>query len=139
MYVDTGAFIALIWRRDQAHSRIAEHYRRLSRESARLVTSNLALAETATRLRYDAGLSAALTFRDLIERSEETGRLTVRHADPDLDGEAWRLMEQFADRHLSFADCAGAATARLAGATAVFGLDADFATLGFALEPGLGA
>ncbi len=44
-------------------------------------------------------------------------------------------MERYADRSLSFADCVGAVTAREARAAAVFGLDADFAVLGFALEP----
>ena len=44
-------------------------------------------------------------------------------------------MERFADQTLSFADCAGAVTAREASAAAVFGLDADFTVLGFALEP----
>lgn len=59
----------------------------------------------------------------------------MRYADPDLDGRAWQLMEQYADRALSFADCVGAVTARDGRADAVFGLDADFSILGFALEP----
>lgn len=44
-------------------------------------------------------------------------------------------MERYADRTLSFADCVGAATAADAAVTAVFGLDADFSVLGFAVEP----
>jgi len=36
---------------------------------------------------------------------------------------------------LSFTDCVGAVTAREARAETVFGLDADFTRLGFALEP----
>ena len=44
-------------------------------------------------------------------------------------------MEQNADLALSFADCAGAVTAREARADTVFGLDSDFTVLGFALEP----
>ena len=100
-----------------------------------MLTSNLVLAETATRLRYDAGLSAALTFRDFLQRATDSGRLAVRYNDPDLDREAWALMERYAGRSLSFADCVGAVTAREASAAAVFGLDADFAILGFAVEP----
>jgi hypothetical protein len=34
-----------------------------------------------------------------------------------------------------FTDCVGAVTARDGSAEAVFGLDVDFAVLGFALEP----
>lgn len=44
-------------------------------------------------------------------------------------------MERYGDLTLSFADCAGAVTASEGGAAAVFGLDADFRVLGFALEP----
>ena len=52
-----------------------------------------------------------------------------------MDEDAWDVMEQHGDRSLSFADCVGAVTAREARAAAVFGLDAAFSVLGFALEP----
>lgn len=100
-----------------------------------LLTSNLVIAETATRLRYDAGLPAALGFRALVDAAVEAGRLLVRHSDADLEGKAWDGMERYADLTLSFTDCVGAVTAREGSAAAVFGLDADFRVLGFALEP----
>lgn len=111
------------------------HYCRLRERGDLLLTSNLVLAETATRLRYDAGLPAVLTFRDFLQRAAGSGRLAIRYSDPDLDRDAWVLMERYADRLLSFADCVGAVTAREASAAAVFGLDADFSVLGFSLEP----
>ena len=100
-----------------------------------LLTSNLVIAETATRLRYDAGLSAALGFRGLVDEAVEAGRLLLRHSDADLEGKAWDVMARYADLTLSFTDCVGAVTAREGSAAAVFGLDADFRVLGFALEP----
>ena len=112
-----------------------EHYRRLIESRDTLLTSNLVLAETATRLRYDAGLRAAVAFRALVDEAAAGGLLTVRYTDAELDSQAWDLMEQYADLRLSFVDCVGAVTARAARAAAVFGLDADFAALGFALEP----
>jgi len=93
------------------------------------------VAETATRLRYDAGLRHALVFRDLVEEAEQRGRLVVRRADAELEAKAWDIMGRFADLTLSFADCAGTVTAREGSAAAVFGLDRDFLALGFALEP----
>ena len=99
------------------------------------MTSNLVLAETATRLRYDAGLRAALTFRTLIDESVRAGLLSVRYTDAELDGRAWDVLEKYQERSLSFVDCVGAVTAREARAAAVFGLDAGFSVLGFALEP----
>ena len=135
VYVDTSALIALIWKRDRAHDRVAAHFRKLRAARDTLITCNLVIAETATRLRYDAGLRAALAFRDLLDHAAASGQFSVRHADADLDARAWALMERFDTRALSFADAAGAVTAKDAGAAAVFGLDADFAVLGFALEP----
>jgi predicted nucleic acid-binding protein len=127
--------IALIWRRDRAHERARTHLATLRESRDTLLTSNLVLAETATRLRYDAGLEAALAFRALIEETAGAGILTVRYVDSELEAQAWDMMERYADRTLSFTDCVGAVTAHEARAAAVFGLDADFAVLGFALEP----
>ncbi len=93
------------------------------------------LAETATRLRYDAGLKAALAFRTLVEEAVRASLLSVRYTDAELDARAWDVLEKFAERSLSFVDCVGAVTAREARAAAVFGLHADFSVLGFALEP----
>jgi predicted nucleic acid-binding protein len=125
----------LIWRRERSHERVRAHYRRLVEAGDTLVTLNLVVAETATRLRYDAGLRVALEFRTILEAAARVGRLGIRYADEELDGKAWAVMERYADLALSFADCAGAVAAREARAQAVFGLDRDFTALGFALEP----
>jgi uncharacterized protein len=135
VYVDSSALVALLWRRDRSHVRVRDHYFRLRNQKDLLLTSNLVVSETATRLRYDAGLIAALGFRTLIEEGAAAGSLEIRYADSELEGKAWRIMERYSDRALSFADCVGAVTAREGSAAAVFGLDADFAALGFALEP----
>lgn len=135
VYVDTSALIALIWRRDRAHDPVAAHFRRLREARDTLITCNLVIAETATRLRYDAGLGAALAFRDLLDQATHSGQFSVRHADAELDARAWAVIAQYDTRALSFVDAVGAVTARDGGAAAVFGLDADFAALGFALEP----
>lgn len=100
-----------------------------------LLTSNLVIAETATRLRYDAGLPAALGFRGVVDEAVAAGRLLVRHADADLESKGWDVMARYADLTLSFTDCVGAVTAREGSAAAIFGLDADFRVLGFVLEP----
>ena len=135
MYADSGAFIALLWRRDRAHQRVSDHYRALRDAGDVLLTSNLVVTETATRLRYDAGLDAALAFRGLLEEAVQAGRLLVRHADADLDARAWDLLERYPGLTLSFTDCVGAVTATDGRAAAVFGLDNDFRVFGFALEP----
>lgn len=63
------------------------HYNELRRRGDSLLTSNLVLAETATRLRYDAGLHAALAFRELIDEAVAGGSFVVRYAT-----RAWTLL-----------------------------------------------
>ena len=135
VYADTGAFIALLWRRDRAHERVRDHYRELRAAGDVLLTSNLVVSETATRLRFDAGLDVAVAFRELLDAAVAAGRLIVRHTDPEVDAKAWALMERHPDVRLSFTDCVGAVTAAEGRAAAVFGLDHDFRVLGFTLEP----
>jgi predicted nucleic acid-binding protein len=135
VYVDTGAWIALLWARDRAHRRMADHFRALREAGDLLVTSEPAVGETATRLRYDAGLSATLTFHGFLEAALNAGRLRLRDTDSDLRRRAFAIMERHGDLALSYADCIGAAVAREIGAKAVLGLDNDFRVLGFTLEP----
>lgn len=135
LYVDTGPFIALIWRRDRAHARVAEHFRRVRRRGDRLVTAEPVIAETATRLRYDAGLRSAMAFRAILDDAVAAGGLQIREGDSTLRQAAFDMMSRYADLRLSFADCVGAAVAREVGADAVFGLDEDFRAMGFVLEP----
>jgi len=135
VYVDTGAWIALLWKRDKAHRKVASHVRALRTEGAVLVTSEAAVGETATRLRYDAGLSTTLAFHRYLEEAVTAGGLRIRDTDASLRKKAFAIMERHGDLLLSYADCVGAAAARDIGARTVLGLDNDFRILGFVLEP----
>ena len=135
VYVDTGAFIALLWQRDAAHHHAREHLLRLRRERARLVTSDAVIAETCTRLRYDAGLPRTLAFRDFLQEAADSAALTIRESDAGLRQSAFELMARYHGLTLSYADCVGAAVAREVSAAAVFGLDNDFRVMGLNVEP----
>lgn len=135
VYVDTGAWIALAYRRDRAHPRMTRHFKKLRSGGDLLVTSDPAVGETITRLRYDAGLSYALSFRRILEEAVALQALRIRETDADLRRSALGLMERYGDLRLSYADCIGAAVAQEIDAGAVFGLDHDFRVMGFAVEP----
>lgn len=134
-YVDTGAFIALIWQRDRDHQRVAEAFRRLRRGGVLLITSEAVVSEVATCLRYAAGLEAVAAYRSVLERAEAQRSLRVRPTDGVLRGAAFDVIDRHADLRLSFADAVGAAVARHERADAVLALDDDFRALGFAVEP----
>jgi uncharacterized protein len=135
VYIDTGAFIALIWQRDRDHERVADAFRRLRGDGTPLITSDAVVSETATRLRYDAGLPAVAAFRSVLDRAEAQRSLRVRPTDAVLRGAAFDVMERYADLRLSFADAVGAAVARDERAEAVLTLDDHFRALGFTVEP----
>ena len=60
VYVDTGALIALIWRRDRAHERMRAHYQKLRESRDALLTSNLVLAENNARVPSTTGSFAPM-------------------------------------------------------------------------------
>lgn len=136
VYVDTGAFLAIMRSRDRSHSVMAEHLRSLRAEDALLVTSDAVIGETTTRLRYDAGMDAMMRFKGLLGDAEEFGTLRVRDSDAMLRRAAFALLEQYANLALSYADAMGVAVARDLRADAVFGLDNDFRVMGLIVEPG---
>ena len=133
VYIDTGAFIALVRRKDRDHDACRHHFLKLRKGGDTLFTSDAVVSETATRLRYDVGLQAALAFRRVLEGA---GRhLKIRESDPKLRSAAFEVMSKFADLRLSYADCVGAAVAKEVRADAVFALDDDFRIIGFRVEP----
>lgn len=135
IFVDTGGWIALLKRDDHMHVRARDYYEKLVAEGARFLTTNYVVDETATRLRYDAGLAAALAFRGALDRSLSERRLRVGWIDPRLEREGWDLMERHADVELSLTDATSAAVARRAKVSEVFGFDTDFRAFGFQLRP----
>ncbi|MGH3664567.1 MAG: type II toxin-antitoxin system VapC family toxin [Egibacteraceae bacterium] len=135
VYVDAGAFIAHLWARDDAYDRVHRHWRRLREADDLLVTCEPVVAETATRLRYDAGLRCSLGFRELLDASVVSGILRIRESDHELRQRAFDVIERYGDLALSYADATGAAVATETRAAAVFGLDHHFRIMGFDLEP----
>src|SRR5436190_5231487 len=113
------------------HERARRHYERRLAEGARFITTNYVVDETATRLRYDAGLGAALTFRRALDRATSEHRMKIAWIDARLEREGWAILERFADVLLSLTDATSAAVAGRAKAHEVFGFDADFRALGF--------
>jgi hypothetical protein len=134
--VDTGAWIALLSRADQHAAAAAERYRVLAADGTRLVTTNYIVDETATRLRYGAGLDAALAYRRMLDESVKAKRLRIAWIDEAVEREGWRILEQYRDVTLSLTDATTAVAARRARSGEIFGFDRDFEALGLLVVPG---
>lgn len=135
LFVDTGGWIALLKRDDEMHARAAVYYEAELVGGRRLLTTNYVIDETVTRLRYDAGLEAAVAFRRAVERATAARRLQVVWIDARIERAGWDLLEQYAGLALSLTDATSAVVARRAGVGEVFGFDRHFRALGFDLQP----
>ena len=134
--VDTGAWIALLSRADQHAAAATERYQTLAGEGVRLVTTNYIVDETATCLRYGAGLDAALGYRRMLDDSVKARHLRITWIDESIEREAWRVLEQYRDVALSLTDATTAVTARRIRIDEIFGFDRDFEALGLLVLPG---
>ena len=134
-FVDTGAWVALLSADDEHHEAAEETYAELRAGGVRLLTSSDVIDETATRLRYDLGLRAALAFRDAVAASGKDGLMRVVWTDARLQAEGWALMQSRPAVELSLTDCTSAVIARRNKVKQVFGFDDDFEALGFELIP----
>lgn len=135
LYVDTGAFIALVYARDRAHAQVTTHLRAIAAAGDRLITSEPVIAETVTRLRCDAGLRRVAAFRDVVDRAVAQHLLSIRESSVDLRRATFDVLAKYENLQLSYADAVGAVVAREGRADAVFGLDNDFRVMGFPVEP----
>jgi predicted nucleic acid-binding protein len=136
VFVDTSGWIAILSRDDRVHDRAVHRYQELANERSGLLTNNYVVDETATRLRYGLGLTAALSYRNMLLAAVTARRLRIAWIDERSEAEAWRILEQYADVKLSLTDAACAVTARAARITEIFGCDSDFEALGFLVLPG---
>lgn len=136
VFADTGAWIALLSRDDRHHAPTVNRYRELLEQGDRLLTNNYVVAETATHLRYRLGVTAALSFRTMLQEAVATGRVRVAWVDERAEEHGWQILQQYASISLSLTDAVSAAMARAGRITEVFGCDHDFEALGFTVLPG---
>lgn len=137
IFVDSGAWIALVKRNDRMHLLARQYYETLYTRGTGFITSNYVVDETVTRLRYDVGLEAARDFRSRLIALTGIGRARIVWIDEGMEAEGWRIMEQYADVPLSLTDATSAVVARAVHSTRIFGFDAHFGALGFVVEPPL--
>ena len=133
IFVDSGAWIALLDRRDQYHSDAVAIYSDLIQQNTQLLTTDYVIDETATRLRYRVNHPIAVEFLDLIESSKATGALTVAAIDSTLFQEAEELFRQYDTARLSFTDCTSFAICQQHNISEAFAFDQHFGMMSIIL------
>jgi predicted nucleic acid-binding protein len=130
VFIDAGAWIAVINQRDEFHVAAAAVYARLLREKRPLLTTNLVIAEAHAMLRRHTGYQPAIGLLDSIRQSS---RLTKVYADATLEAEADKILRRYADQDFSLTDAVSFAVMQQLGITEAFAFDSHFVTAGFVI------
>jgi predicted nucleic acid-binding protein len=134
IFVDTGAWIAILNSNDQHHREAIAIYRDLQQQKTRFLTTDYVIDETATRLRYDTNHSLAVMFLERIELLVETDVLILVEIDKDVFGKAKVLFRQYDSARLSFTDCTSFVVCRENHINEAFAFDRHFSIMGINLR-----
>jgi predicted nucleic acid-binding protein len=131
LFADTSGLVAL-FRRHDAHHAAAERWLRGVPE-ARFLMTDLVLSETMTRLAAGDGVQKAVAAADKLLAS---ARYTLIFVDESIVRGALEKMTKFADKKLSFADCASFEVMERLSLEGAFTFDRDFRDCGYTMLPG---
>lgn len=132
LFVDTSGWFPLVVQQDAAHRAVAQALRRRVQSGARVVTSNLVIAETHALLLRRAGRHAAQAF---VRTVGEPPNIVV-WSTAALEARAvadW--LDRFDDQEFSLTDATSFAIMSERRITEALGLDGHFEVAGFSLIP----
>jgi predicted nucleic acid-binding protein len=133
IFVDSGAWIALLDQRDGFHRQARAVQGALLRGShGRLVTTDYVLDEAVTYLRLHGSASLVGEFRRIVTASES---LHVVWTTPERFWAAWDILLGRPDKRWSLTDCLSFVTMEALGIRVAFGFDSDYRQAGFELLP----
>lgn len=130
VFVDTGAWLALIDRDDQHHGEARAIYEVLLKGQHRLLTTNLVIAETYNLVRRRLGHGAAMQF---LQATHSTTRLMIGYSHASLEKEAEAILGRYADQDFSFVDAVSFALMNRQNIKQAFAFDKHFYIAGFEL------
>lgn len=126
--MDTGAWVALRYGRDQNHERARALVRRLDVEGLGCVTTEWVLAEAVTLLKARGAVHQALTLGEAVQG----GRLGhLVESTPERRHRAWELFVRYRGLRVGWVDCASFAVMEEFELRQFFGFDDDFVRAGF--------
>jgi hypothetical protein len=125
LFIDSGAFIALIDERDPMHQASQTFYTSLEMRS-KLITSLTVVSETYIWLRYHVSYDSATRFLGIIERSEKAGDLKVILPDDDMKSKTHAILKNYPDQDLSYTDAISFVILENMNIDDVFSFDSHF-------------
>ena len=132
LFVDTSAWYPLANDRHPDHRAFAESLRARIRQGARIVTTNVVVAEAHALLIRRAGLEAASAFLKAVREAPTQ----IEYVTPEREAAAiMNWIERFSDQSFSLADAASFVVMTELGIREALTLDHHFMVAGFVTLP----
>lgn len=132
VFVDSGAWLALADKRDQYHARATAVYPELLRQTTRLITTNLIVAESYNLIRQRLGYEPGMRF---LQSLRQSSRLQRVYANMDLEIAAEAILKQYSDQAFSLVDAVSFALMQQREIQQTFAFDSHFQVMGFVMLP----
>jgi predicted nucleic acid-binding protein len=131
LFVDTGAWYALIDKNDPDHKEAASF---MENSKIPLLTTNFVFDETITLLRSRLGWNVAKEFGLKLKDSRFVSLISVRDEDEEM---AWEIFLKYKDKDFSYTDCTSFAVMKRLRMDTAFTFDSHFQTMKFQAVPPL--
>jgi predicted nucleic acid-binding protein len=135
LFVDTSGWYPLAVRANASHRAVADSLRRRVRAGARVVTSNLVVAETHALLLRRVGYQAAMAF---VRGVADPPNLVVPSTAALETAAVSEWLERFDDQPISLTDAVSFAIMAERQITEALALDHHFRVAGYATVPAAG-
>jgi hypothetical protein len=130
VFVDTGAWVALRYRRDSFHAKAVALVQRIRAEGIEMVTTDHVLAETVTLLKARGAVEHALALGDGIISGKVAKYVEINTS---RRRRAWELFRRYRGLRAGYVGCTSFAVMEELDLRAVFGFDSDFEAARFKL------
>lgn len=127
IFVDTGAWYALVDRKDPYHTRAKAFF---DNNAIPFITTNFVFDEAVTLIMNRLGWSVAAAFGEGLKKSSFATIAVVTDGDEE---KAWEIFLKYKDAGFSYTDCTSFAVMRRLKIDTAFAFDEHFKILGFAL------
>lgn len=128
VFVDSGAWIALLSARDAFHAEADATFRRAVEKRIRLLTTSLIVAEVHRLVLFRAGIGAA---RSALEHIDESKLVTVEFPERPDHVAALGWLARLDDQAITYTDAVSFAVMGRLGCKLVMSFDSDFTVAGF--------
>jgi predicted nucleic acid-binding protein len=130
VFVDSGAWIALLSARDTHHADAERMFRVAVAQRIPMLTTNLVVAEVHRFILFRAGIRPAALAVARIDTSHAT---SIVFAGAQHHAAARRWLDQLSDQVISYTDAISFAVMQETHCSAVMSFDHDFVVAGFQL------